>query len=436
MKDNYIEEMKRTKEMLESQFAIVSSLVNIYHTVHLINLEANTSSQYVASVNVKAYYDPKLPATEQMVKEIRNLMRDDFIEEALEFTDLLTLPKRMKNQKTISKELVSKYVGWIRATFVTIECSKRGVPSSVLFITQVIEDEKKLVEGLMYQSYNDELTGLYNRRSYEHDLAFSPKIPVEKDLVYVSMDVNGLKTTNDTYGHTAGDELIKGAAKCMKKCFGPYGKLYRVGGDEFVGIIYCSPNQLNKLKKDFEQETLNWHGEVVKTLSVSCGFATKREYPEMPLEGIAAAADKRMYAQKALQYSAKGIDRRVQQLAYNALRNSYMKILKVDIEKDIFTIIQIEKEELEAGIPETYSAMTKDVVKRGMIFEEDVKLFLRKTRALNLKKYFDKGKKSRAFYYRRKIGEEYKFVLMEIVVTQDYSPQNQTVFLYIKQIEE
>ena len=48
------------------------------------------------------------------------------------------------------------------------------------------------------------------------------------------MDVNRLKIVNDSQGHAAGDELLQGAASCMKKCFDSCGKVYRTGGDEFI----------------------------------------------------------------------------------------------------------------------------------------------------------------------------------------------------------
>ncbi|MFR3283861.1 MAG: diguanylate cyclase domain-containing protein [Clostridium fessum] len=47
----------------------------------------------------------------------------------------------------------------------------------------------------------------------------------------------GWKRVNDTYGHVAGDELIRAAADCMKNSFNEYGKVYRIGGDEFAVII-------------------------------------------------------------------------------------------------------------------------------------------------------------------------------------------------------
>ncbi|MBR5705734.1 MAG: diguanylate cyclase, partial [Deltaproteobacteria bacterium] len=55
-----------------------------------------------------------------------------------------------------------------------------------------------------------------------------------EDLAVFSIDVNGLKTVNDSLGHDAGDELIRGAADCISAAFGQTGKCYRTGGDEFV----------------------------------------------------------------------------------------------------------------------------------------------------------------------------------------------------------
>lgn len=49
------------------------------------------------------------------------------------------------------------------------------------------------------------------------------------------MDLNLLKTTNDTYGHAGGDVLLQSAAKCMTAV---YDKVYRVGGDEFIALLH------------------------------------------------------------------------------------------------------------------------------------------------------------------------------------------------------
>ena len=77
----------------------------------------------------------------------------------------------------------------------------------------------------------DVLTGFLNRRSYEEDVKAFAGDALPEDLVYVAIDINGLKGVNDQYGHDAGDKLICGAARCIEEVFGGKGKTYRIGGD-------------------------------------------------------------------------------------------------------------------------------------------------------------------------------------------------------------
>jgi diguanylate cyclase (GGDEF)-like protein len=223
-------------------------------------------------------------------------------ENALEFTDLLTLSERMQDKKFISKELQSKEIGWYRALFITIEADGEGRPTKVIYVTQNIDQEKKKEEELIYRSNVDELTGLYNRRAYEDDIEERGDAIREKNFVFVSLDVNGLKPVNDTLGHAAGDELLTGAADCMKRCFGSYGKIYRTGGDEFAAIIFASETQLEKIKEDFAQTTADWSGKLVKSLSISTGYVARREVNTDSVHVLANLADKKMYEAKAAFY--------------------------------------------------------------------------------------------------------------------------------------
>ena len=78
------------------------------------------------------------------------------------------------------------------------------------------------------------------------------------------MDVNGLKTVNDNLGHAAGDELLVGAAKCIQQCFGNSGKVFRIGGDEFIAMIHTGSFELSDILCDFEEAQSKWHGETVQ----------------------------------------------------------------------------------------------------------------------------------------------------------------------------
>jgi diguanylate cyclase (GGDEF)-like protein len=174
--------------------------------------------------------------------------------------------------------------------------------TTIIYVTQNIDKEKKKEEELFFKSHADQLTGLYNRRAYEDDIAEHHDTVTEDNFVFVSLDVNGLKKVNDTMGHVAGDELLIGAADCMKQCFGSYGKIYRNGGDEFAAILFANEEQLQEIKKDFDAVTAKWSGHLVHGLSVSCGYVTKNEVDITSVHEIANIADKRMYEEKSAFY--------------------------------------------------------------------------------------------------------------------------------------
>ena len=164
--------------------------------------------------------------------------------------------------------------------------------------------------ALSNASFRDEITGLYNRRAFEEAReALRARGPGD-DFVFVSVDINGLKTANDTLGHDAGDELIVGAAECLRGAFGKYGHIYRVGGDEFIAMLNLSPDALERAKADLAERVARWSGRQVKALSLSCGYASRREFPAEDPDLLQKKSDERMYAEKAAYYRRMGIDRR------------------------------------------------------------------------------------------------------------------------------
>ena len=164
-------------------------------------------------------------------------------------------------------------------------------------------------QSLADYSYRDKLTGRYNRRRYEEDLQALKRYKLSNDFVYIMADVNGLKRVNDTLGHAAGDELIDGAAKCLARVGMKYGRMYRIGGDEFAAICYFKEDELEQACKDFKEIVDNWQGQLVDKMSISVGIVTRREMPDASLMEIIQEADKRMYADKAAFYERTGLKR-------------------------------------------------------------------------------------------------------------------------------
>ena len=176
----------------------------------------------------------------------------------------------------------------------------------MVYMLSKVMKEKYEKEKFRYTSNTDELTRCYNRRAYEEDIN---KLDLTKEWVYVSMDINGLKNANDSFGHAAGDEIIRAAADCMKNSFSEHGKVYRVGGDEFVVIITKDIPQFENLLRAFEQRVASWHGEFVESMAVSYGYVFSSERKWNSIFDISKASDERMYESKKQYYTRSGMDR-------------------------------------------------------------------------------------------------------------------------------
>ena len=124
---------------------------------------------------------------------------------------------------------------WARITNVFFGYSKGGDHLHLTMMEDVTE-KKKIQDELREMSYKDQLTGLGNRRYFE-ELFVSMDKPENLPLTLLLADVNGLKLTNDTFGHEAGDRLLKKVASDIEKKIKNIGKAARIGGDEFVMIL-------------------------------------------------------------------------------------------------------------------------------------------------------------------------------------------------------
>lgn len=286
-------------------------------------------------------------------------------------------------------------------------------------------------------SIRDELTGLLNRRAYEEELASSINTGIPENLVFISADVNELKNVNDTLGHMAGDEMIKGAADCIRDSFGKKGSVYRIGGDEFCAIIIANDEELEQLKNDFNRIVSNWSGRYVDQFNISVGYSSVSELDRPSIRRLSKLAEERMYADKTNYYRRKGLDRRGQRDVHAALCTLYVKIVKANITEDTFEIINMdENEKLEGmGLVDKLSECPDSFCESGYIHEQDTEEFLSKTKPEFLRDYFAKGNKSLRIFYRRRINDSFRQAMMEIIPANDYAPDNESLYLYVRDID-
>lgn len=157
-------------------------------------------------------------------------------------------------------------------------------------------EKKQRQEQIKYLSYHDYLTGLHNRRFLEDEIN---KLDTEKNLPFsvAMIDVNGLKLTNDAFGHSIGDELLKRVAKVLKFETRADDIVARVGGDEFIILLPDTTSEetekiIKRMYKSISEEKFN---NII--ISISIGFDTKLSV-ETPIENVLIQAEEHMYRKK------------------------------------------------------------------------------------------------------------------------------------------
>lgn len=167
---------------------------------------------------------------------------------------------------------------------------------------QQIVNQKRRITQLETLSQTDELTGLGNRRAFENfmrrTLAAGRRYN-ETGLV-VFLDLDGFKTINDTYGHLAGDEVLRQVATHLSERIRESDLVARLGGDEFVIVLTrCAPDRglaraatiergLNRLVVTFEDQKISVRGS----------FGQAAYDPESNFDEVMAEADRAMFRTK------------------------------------------------------------------------------------------------------------------------------------------
>lgn len=156
------------------------------------------------------------------------------------------------------------------------------------------------------RALTDPMTGLPNARSlqmqYEKEVARASR--KGSSFQVLMLDLDGFKAVNDTYGHKAGDALLKGIAKAMREQLRDYDFLARYAGDEFVAIIpETDKNAIKELCQRIEKSVIDFKLQINEVefarVGVSLGVAS---YPQSgeSFDQVVIAADKAMYAVKAV----------------------------------------------------------------------------------------------------------------------------------------
>jgi diguanylate cyclase (GGDEF)-like protein len=161
-----------------------------------------------------------------------------------------------------------------------------------------------LLQHLENESIRDGLTGLFNRRFMEISLDREVRLATRKmnALSLLMLDIDHFKRLNDTFGHEAGDEVLRGVGEILSESVRSEDIACRYGGEEFLVILPATEAETAVLRaedvrKRVASMRLVSHGKTLQDVTVSIGLST---FPQAgkTVEDLVGAADRALYAAK------------------------------------------------------------------------------------------------------------------------------------------
>lgn len=203
------------------------------------------------------------------------------------------------------------------------------------FITFLdITDRMNAEKEIRYLAYHDKLTGLYNRGFFEEEVQ-RIDVPRSLPISIIIADLNGLKLTNDVFGHLVGDELLKSFAGILKRVCRKEDIIARWGGDEFAVLLPATDSDTagricERILKECREEK---SGPI--TLSISLGYATKYD-PSESLKDTLKISENMMYREKLSE------SRKIRQAILDSLKISLFQ-RSIETESHVKRVFMLSK---------------------------------------------------------------------------------------------
>jgi diguanylate cyclase (GGDEF)-like protein len=154
-----------------------------------------------------------------------------------------------------------------------------------------------VLEGVADLFYRDKLTGLYTRKAMDI-------IQLSRQYSVIALDIDHFKQVNDTWGHDAGDDILRGFGRIIKSCIRKGDYAIRWGGEEFVVIVSVADSAVvSSIAERIRATTENTHfhihhGERQIRITCSAGIAIANSTHERSFSDVLKEADTKLYRAK------------------------------------------------------------------------------------------------------------------------------------------
>lgn len=250
--------------MLERLLAHSFTASDVLQSACYYIAEKTNSKGAFISVSTLDYFDV-------VVGSIREKRIGGLNKENINMIDITQIEKIVDGKPIVDKKgiyFIKSDIGW----FFGLDSPVKDIKKQIVFNSEELVSLVNSVANVAYPVFNhcikqenkfdpdrDLLTGTLSRAAFFTDLkAYIQTLTVKRDLPLwlFYMDFNNFKAVNDSLGHDMGDRVLQSMALEIRSVFAGYGSVYRIGGDEFVGLCFgVDKNVVDRIKKRIEKVT-------------------------------------------------------------------------------------------------------------------------------------------------------------------------------------
>lgn len=292
------------QELIEFN-SIVQGLQSIFSCCYYVDIMSQSFTEIKSNRFMRKYFLSSRNLDISMDEYIRQDIKPAYRAGVRKFIDMSTINDRLDDKPYITMEYETISQGWIRCYLVPAQYNQSSMPTHVLYVNEIIEEEKLIQNHLRKIAETDGLTGIYNRSAGESRII--DKLQQKCSGAFGIMDCDDFKGINDNFGHGMGDKVLMMIANSLQEAFGPESIVLRLGGDEFAFFI---PGCTSKTKLSATVDKLftivdSYHIAQLKKrkVSVSVGAVLFDGKVACSFEELYELADHNLYESKKIPYN-------------------------------------------------------------------------------------------------------------------------------------
>ncbi|MDR2597352.1 MAG: diguanylate cyclase [Treponema sp.] len=272
-----------------------------YQKIEIISIATVNAMNHIREgfvlVDVDNNYLTSNPVMAKMLPGITKISKGDSIFFVKSWPEELNTIENGSVEFSITNESTRYY----RASISPVFIEEKTFIGRIFLFTDITDNVNFLTE-MEKASYKDTLTGLYNRKHFTElaEADIKRAVRINQSIYMAMVDIDSFRKINDTYGHTAGDTVLKSAANIIKQAIRSYDLVGRYGGEKFVVLFAISDETevsmlAERIRENMEHVFTSYEGEEIK---ITCSIGMSKLLKTDTLQTVIQNADEALCAAK------------------------------------------------------------------------------------------------------------------------------------------